>query len=76
MATDLPAKKSDLILKLDEIDHFVANAGGRIYLAKDSRQSPEIFKKTYKRVNEWKIEKNKLDPFNIFKSDLSQRLEI
>ena len=76
LATDLPAKKSGLLLKLDEIDHFVANAGGRIYLAKDSRQSPEIFKKTYKRLSEWKIEKNKLDPFNIFKSDLSQRLEI
>lgn len=76
LATDLPATNSGLLSKLDEIDHLIANAGGRIYLAKDSRQSSEIFKKTYKRFSEWKIEKNKLDPSNIFKSDLSQRLEI
>ncbi len=76
LATDFPAKKSALMSKLDELDNLIAKAGGRIYLAKDSRQSSSIFKKTYERYDEWKLEKRKLDPFNLFKSDLSRRLKI
>ena len=61
------------LLKLDE---KVLSAGGRIYLAKDSMQSSEMFKKTYPRLDEWKEVKNKMDPKNIFCSDLSKRLNI
>ena len=61
---------------LSSLDELVVNAGGRIYLAKDSRQSSKTFKKSYLRYEEWKSQKKILDPSNIFVSDLSRRLEI
>ena len=76
LAVDIPAELPDLKKILSYLDEKVAEAGGRIYLAKDSRQSPEILKSTYKKLNEWKAIKEEMDPKNIFCSDLSKRLEI
>ena len=76
LAVDIPSKVSGLLETLNSLDELVANAGGRIYLAKDSRQSAKMFKKSYLRYEEWKSQKNILDPSNIFASDLSRRLEI
>jgi len=76
LAVDIPAKVPRLLDTLNCLDELVVNAGGRIYLAKDSRQSSKTFKKSYLRYEEWKSQKKILDPSNIFVSDLSRRLEI
>ena len=76
LAVDIPAKISGLMDTLNSLDELVVNEGGRIYLAKDSRQSSNTFKKSYLRYEEWKIQKKILDPSNIFVSDLSRRLNI
>ena len=74
LAIDIPANFKGLMSILDEIDNKVISSGGRIYLAKDSRQSKVMFTKTYQKLSEWKKIKNKLDPKNIFTSDLAERI--
>ena len=76
LSVDLPAKNKKIETLLQEIDEEIAEIGGRIYLAKDSRQSALTFKKTYKLYNSWQQEKQKLDPKNIFTSDISNRLNL
>ena len=76
LAIDFPLSLPNLNQTLLKLDEKVLSAGGRIYLAKDSMQSSEMFKKTYPRLDEWKEVKNKMDPKNIFCSDLSKRLNI
>ena len=50
LAVDVPASVPGLLRALDQLDEEVAEAGGRLYLAKDSRQSSEMFKKTYSKL--------------------------
>ena len=76
LALDLPASNQDLLKVLEELDNELASLGGRIYLAKDTRQTAEIFKKTYLSYEKWKKVKTYMDPKNIFESDLSRRLEL
>ncbi len=76
LAIDFPLSLSNLNETLLKLDEKVLSAGGRIYLAKDSMQTSEMFKRTYPRLNEWKEVKSKMDPKNIFCSDLSKRLNI
>ena len=76
MAVDLPASNVNLLSVLEELDNELASIGGKIYLAKDSRQSSEIFKKTYLSFQKWKSIKNEMDPDNLFQSDLSKRLRM
>ena len=76
LAIDFPLSLKNLNQTLLKLDEKVLSAGGRIYLAKDSRQSSEMFNSTYPRLNEWKEVKSKMDPKNIFCSDLSKRLNI
>ncbi len=76
LAVDLPGSNKNLLYLLEELDKELASLGGRIYLAKDLRQSPEIFKQTYCSYSKWRDIKKEMDPDNIFQSDLSRRLEI
>ena len=73
---DIPLSIPGLHKTLFELDIKVAEAGGRIYLAKDSRQSSEMFYLSYAKLNEWKIIQRKMDPKRIFCSDLAKRLKI
>ena len=61
---------------LDRLDEMVAGAGGRIYLAKDSRMRPELVSQMYPRLAEWQKVQARLDPDGVFQSDLSRRLRL
>lgn len=75
LAIDIPVAQKNILKILDSLDEELANIGGKLYLAKDLRQKPSTFKKTYPTYENWKAIKLKMDPQNIFQSDLSKRLE-
>lgn len=76
LAIDLPGSTKGLLTVLDELDDELQSIGGKLYLAKDSRQTSSMFKKTYKNLEQWLSIKYQMDPKNIFQSDLSRRLKI
>ena len=76
LAIDIPANIKGIYSLLDKLDEIIVSSNGRIYLAKDSRMSPQIFKSSYKDYKKWKSVKQIADPKNIFHSDLAERLLI
>jgi decaprenylphospho-beta-D-ribofuranose 2-oxidase len=76
LAVDLPARTEGLSRLLQRFDRFVADAGGRVYLAKDSRLEPEMLREMYPRLGEWEEAQAELDPDGCFVSDLSRRLKL
>jgi len=54
LAADVPAAVPGLLEALDQLDEEVAEAGGRLYLAKDSRQLHSVFRNTYASIKEWR----------------------
>lgn len=76
LAADVPAGIPGLGAVLDELDEQVADAGGRLYFAKDSRQSPQMVRRTYPRLGEWQQTRSTMDPTGTFTSDLARRLEL
>ena len=51
-------------------------AGGRVYLAKDSRLSAAMFRGMYPRLDDFLSVRREVDPTGIFNSDLARRLEL
>ncbi|MFC5947190.1 FAD-binding protein [Pseudonocardia lutea] len=60
----------------DELDTIVLDAGGRHYLAKESRTTPEAIRRGYPRLEEWRKVRAAVDPEGVFASDLARRLEL
>lgn len=61
---------------LDRLDQQVLEFGGRLYLAKESRTSAEMFHKMYPGLDGWLKTRNEIDPTGVFASDMSRRLEL
>ena len=76
LAADVPAGVPGLGRALDQLDELIAGAGGRLYLAKDSRQAPDMLARTYPRLAEWQAIRDRMDPRGLFTSDLARRLSL
>lgn len=73
LAVDIPIAPG-LARLCDELDELVAGAGGRVYLAKDSRLAPDTLAAMYPRLDEWRKVRAAVDPDGVFSSDLAKRL--
>ncbi len=76
LALDIPAAVPGLGPLLDRLDVMVADAAGRVYLAKDSRMDPALVHHMYPRLNEWRATQRRVDPDGILTSDLNRRLRL
>jgi len=76
LALDLPASVRDLAPVLDDLDQLVVEAGGRVYLAKDSRLAPALVPRMYPDLGRFRELRARVDPSAVLQSDLARRLEI
>ncbi|MET0134885.1 MAG: FAD-binding oxidoreductase [Kibdelosporangium sp.] len=75
LAVDLPVKKG-LAELCAALDSLVLAAGGRLYLAKESRTTAEALQRMYPRIDEWRKVRAAVDPNGIFVSDMARRLRL
>jgi FAD/FMN-containing dehydrogenase len=75
LALDFPMRPG-LLPFLDELDEVIVRAGGRLYLAKDARQSRAVFEAGYPGLARFRATKRSIDPRNRLRSHLSDRLGI
>jgi len=75
LAIDMPIRPG-LWELLNELDQVVMQYGGRVYLAKDVRLSPDTFRVMYPEFNKWLKVKHSIDPENLFSSALATRLKL
>jgi FAD/FMN-containing dehydrogenase len=68
--------RDDIFPLLDEIDALVTRAGGRLYLAKDARQSHATFEAGYPALGQFRELRRHLGVENMIASKLSERLGI
>ena len=75
LALDLPVT-DDVFPLLEEIDRTVVDAGGRLYLAKDARQSRQTFEAGYPQLPEFRDLRRSIGAGHRFGSRLATRLGI
>jgi decaprenylphospho-beta-D-ribofuranose 2-oxidase len=76
LAVDIPTDFPELNHLLDTFDELVIAAGGRVYLAKDSRVSRKSIELMYPRLDEFRSMRERLGLAQLIQSDLSLRLSI
>lgn len=73
LAVDLQVSQKAFDL-CDRLDRLVLDAGGRLYLTKDSRMSPDTFRAGYPRLSEFEAVRKSYGADGVFVSAQSQRL--
>lgn len=76
LAADVSAAVPGLFDVLNQLDEEVAAAGGRLYLAKDSRQSAAMVRRTYPQLSAWQQVRSQMDPRGVLDSDLARRTQL
>jgi decaprenylphospho-beta-D-ribofuranose 2-oxidase len=76
LALDLPAAARGLAPLLDRLDRMVLDAGGRVYLAKDSRLPASVAAEMYPELNRFREIRSRADPERRLQSDLNRRLRL
>ncbi|HEX4821961.1 MAG TPA: FAD-binding oxidoreductase [Acidimicrobiales bacterium] len=77
LSLDLPVTHGPALGRLlDDLDEKVAEVGGRVYFAKDSRMRPELVPVMYPRLDEWREVCASADPHGVMQSDLGRRLHL
>jgi decaprenylphospho-beta-D-ribofuranose 2-oxidase len=74
LALDIPVAARGLAPLLAELDRLVVDAGGRVYLAKDARLSPDLVPIMYPDLERFQELRARMDPSHILQSDLARRL--
>jgi decaprenylphospho-beta-D-ribofuranose 2-oxidase len=74
LALDVPCTVPGLAELLDRLDQLVVDAGGRVYLAKDSRLRPELVPAMYPDLARFAELRARVDPSGVLQSDLQRRL--
>ncbi|HEV3070804.1 MAG TPA: FAD-binding oxidoreductase [Solirubrobacteraceae bacterium] len=74
LAMDIPADAPGLHAALDELDELVAQAGGRVYLAKDVRLRPQTLAAMYPQLARFQELRARVDPRGAMRSDMARRL--
>lgn len=72
-AIDFPIREKTPAL-LRYLDEMVIDAGGRIYLGKDSYSDAATFRTMYPAIDGWLQTKAKYDPDRVFTSNLARRV--
>jgi decaprenylphospho-beta-D-ribofuranose 2-oxidase len=75
LALDVPARAQVMGL-LDGLDDLVVDAGGRVYLTKDSRLRRALVPAMYPRLDRWREIRATLDPHHRLSSDMDRRLDL
>jgi decaprenylphospho-beta-D-ribofuranose 2-oxidase len=76
LTLDLPAGVAGLGRLLSELDELVLGVGGRHYLAKDAFATPDVVRRGYPRLDEWKAIRSAADPDGVWASDQARRLDL
>jgi decaprenylphospho-beta-D-ribofuranose 2-oxidase len=75
LAVDLPVTPGlDALCR--SLDDLVLSAGGRVYLAKDSRLDAPSLRHMYPHLDHFLEVRRRADPSGVFRSDLSRRLAL
>lgn len=75
LAVDVPIRTIEETRRMvRELDAFVVDHGGRVYLAKDAFTSPEAFRKMYPQWERFQAVRDAWDPERKLRSALSVRL--
>lgn len=75
LTVDLPIEDG-LDRLCNTLDEQVVAAGGRCYLAKDSRLGAGTFRQMYPRLDDFLAVRRRVDPGQMFTSDLARRLHL
>ncbi|MBL6079447.1 FAD-binding oxidoreductase [Belnapia sp. T18] len=73
LALDIPARPGSEAI-FARLERITRDAGGRIYLAKDSLLSAESFAAMYPRADEFRAVRQRVDPHRRLSSDMARRI--